>query len=175
VSELPPKEDFARALLLRGVVFMHLDPRLEGVAVPPWLRKQPQLVLSIGLDLPIPIPDLRVDEAGVFGTLSFGGSPFACDVPWEAVFALVGDDGMGMVWPDSMPTEIAAEVGGEGSAEAPPRKAPRPAAPRAGRSHLRAIEGGGGQSPSTDDGGEAGADPETAEGEAKRPHLRLLK
>jgi hypothetical protein len=31
-------------------------------------------------------------------------------VPWHAVFALVGDDGRGMVWPDSMPPEIAQEI-----------------------------------------------------------------
>jgi hypothetical protein len=68
------------------------------------------LVLQVGLDMPIPIPDLRVDEAGIFGTLSFSRTPFACNVPWNAVFALVGDEGRGMVWPESMPAEIVAEV-----------------------------------------------------------------
>jgi hypothetical protein len=53
---------------------------------------------------------LRVDENGVFGTLSFSRTPFSCLVPWNAVFALVGDEGRGMVWPDSMPAEIVAEV-----------------------------------------------------------------
>ncbi len=109
-SPLPPKKDVARALLLRGSLFVHLDPRVEGVRVPAWLCDQPQLVLQVGLDMPIPIPDLRVDDEGVFGTLSFQRSPFTCQVPWEAVFAVVGDDGRGMVWPESMPPEIAAEV-----------------------------------------------------------------
>ncbi|MBK8170213.1 MAG: hypothetical protein IPK60_07680 [Sandaracinaceae bacterium] len=107
---LPPKKDVARALLLRGSVFVHLDPRIAEVSVPDFLRTQPQLVLQIGLDLPVPIPDLRVDDAGVFGTLSFARSPHSCVVPWNAVFALVGDDGKGMVWPNDMPAEIAAEV-----------------------------------------------------------------
>jgi hypothetical protein len=53
---------------------------------------------------------LRVDDSGVFGTLSFNRTAFTCVVPWEAVFAVVGDDGRGMVWPASMPSEIAAEV-----------------------------------------------------------------
>lgn len=91
-------------------MYVHLDPRAEGVAVPAWLRKQPQLVLQIGLDMPIPIPDLRVDDVGVFGTLSFNRQSFACCVPWDAVFAVVGDDGKWKVWPESMPAEIAAEV-----------------------------------------------------------------
>jgi hypothetical protein len=74
------------------------------------LRAQAQVVLQVGLDMPVPIPDLRVDEAGVFGTLSFKGVPFACFVPWGAVFALVGDDAKGMVWHTDMPAEVAAEM-----------------------------------------------------------------
>src|SRR5689334_7382652 len=107
---LPDKRDVARALLLKGTVFVHLDPRSEDVRVPSWLKRQPQLVLQVGLDMPVPIPDLRVDDGGVFGTLSFNRTAFTCSVPWDAIFAVVGDDGRGMVWPGSMPQEIAAEV-----------------------------------------------------------------
>jgi hypothetical protein len=109
-DELPNKKDVARALLLKGSVFVHLDPRVEAVFVPEWLKRQPQLVLQVGLDMAVPIPDLRVDDTGVYGTLTFNRAPFTCAVPWDAVFAVVGDDGRGMVWPDSMPKEIAAEV-----------------------------------------------------------------
>lgn len=109
-KRLPNKKDVARALLLKGSMFVHLDPRRDDVRVPAWLMNQPQLVLQVGLDMPVPIPDLRVDGRGVFGTLSFNRTPFTCSVPWEAVFAVVGDDGRGMVWPESMPPEIAAEV-----------------------------------------------------------------
>lgn len=107
---LPYKRDVANQLLRKGSLFIHLDPRVNDVVVPPWLRHQAQLVLQVGLDMPIPIPDLRVDEHGIFGTLSFSRTPFACNVPWSSVFALVGDEGRGMVWPESMPAEIVAEV-----------------------------------------------------------------
>ncbi len=107
---LPPKRDVADALLRKGSLFVHLDPRAAGVSVPAWLKDQPQLVLQVGFDMVIRIPDLLVDEDGVYGTLSFSRSPFACIIPWNAVFALVGDDGRGLVWPESMPPEIAAEV-----------------------------------------------------------------
>lgn len=60
--------------------------------------------------MPVPIPDLRVDEEGIFGTLSFKGVPFSCFVPWGAVFALVGDDAKGMVWSREMPEEIATAL-----------------------------------------------------------------
>lgn len=107
---LPPKRDVAKALLRKGSLFVHLDPRTKGVCVPPWLSEQPQLVLQVGFDMVIRIPDLQVDDEGVFGTLSFSRNPFPCTIPWDAVFALVGDDGRGLVWPESMPPEIAAEV-----------------------------------------------------------------
>src|SRR5688572_28057958 len=87
-----------------------MDQRRHGVAVPASLQKQPQLVLQVGLDMPIPIPDLRVDDGGVYGTLSFQRTPFNCTVPWSAVFALVGYDGRGMVLPDDLSPEIASEV-----------------------------------------------------------------
>jgi hypothetical protein len=110
---LPSKIEVAKQLLRKGSLFIHLDPRTTDVVVPPWLRHQAQLVLQVGLDMPIPIDDLRVDDDGIFGTLSFSRSPFSCNIPWESIFALVGDEGRGMVWPESMPAEIAAEVARE--------------------------------------------------------------
>lgn len=107
---LPPKKDVALALLERSTVFIHLDPRLENVRVPPRFKRQPQLVLQIGFNMPIPIPDLDLNDDGVTCTLSFSATPHFCSVPWRAVFALVGDDGRGMVWPDDVPREVAAHV-----------------------------------------------------------------
>lgn len=167
----PPKKDVARALLLRGSVFVYLDPRGPRVSVPPWLADQSQLVLQIGLDLPVPIPDLRVDDGGVSGTLSFNRAPHACAVPWDAVFALVGDDGMGVVWEESMPAEIAAEV------EVAQRRdqAARERGEKPGRGpRLVAIEGG------APDGASAVpariATPEEEPDRKARPsHLRLVK
>lgn len=107
---MPAKRDVARALLLKGSIFVHLDPRVPGVCVPNDLKVQPQLVLQFGLDMLVPIPDMRVDKLGIHGTLSFQRSPCVTSIPWDAVFAVVGEDGRGMVWPKSMPKEIAAEV-----------------------------------------------------------------
>jgi stringent starvation protein B len=104
---LPPKKDVALALLERSSVYVHLDPREAAVVVPSWFKKKPQLVLQIGLNMPVPIPDLRLDDDGMICTLSFNGSPFFCVVPWVSVFAMVGDDGRGMVWPDDVPAEVA--------------------------------------------------------------------
>jgi stringent starvation protein B len=109
---LPPKKEVALALLERSSVHVHLDPRVSGVVVPAWFKKQPQLVLQIGLNMPVPIPDLRLDEQGMSCTLSFNRTPFYCVVPWSGVYAMVGDDGRGMVWPDDVPPEVANQARG---------------------------------------------------------------
>jgi len=106
---LPPKKEVALALLERSSVHVYLDPRSKEVIVPPWLAKQPRLVLQIGLNMPVPIPDLRLDDDAMSCTLSFNHSPFLCVVPWTSVFAMVGDDSRGMVWPDDVPPELASE------------------------------------------------------------------
>jgi hypothetical protein len=47
-------------------------------------------VLSYGLDMPTPIPDLVVDERGISATLSFSRTPCETFVPWEAVVGVRG-------------------------------------------------------------------------------------
>jgi hypothetical protein len=121
----PPKKEVALALLERSSILVHLDPRLEPVAVPAWFKKQPQLVLQVGLNMPVPIPDLRLDDDGMSCTLSFNRAPFFCVVPWSSVFAMVGEDGRGMVWPDDVPADVARQAHVR-PVEAPPRKEPAP-------------------------------------------------
>jgi stringent starvation protein B len=107
-TRLPRKKDVALELLKQATVYVHLDPRGEKVQVPAWFKKQPQLVLQIGLNMPIPIPDLQVDDDGLSCSLSFNRSPYFCVIPWASVFALVGENGRGMVWPDDVPSEVQA-------------------------------------------------------------------
>lgn len=124
----PSKKEQLQRLLKHGSVFVHLDPRRDGVMVPPWLANKPQLVLQLGLNFAIPIPDLEVDDDGVRCTLSFNRSPYHCDLPWSAVYALVAEDGQVTVWPTELPAELVPE-------QAPVRKNPptsrsqRPKAP----------------------------------------------
>jgi stringent starvation protein B len=125
---LPSKKDVVLALLQGPSVFVHLDPRKKGVVVPPNFRKQPQLVLQIGLNMAVSIPDLRVDDEGVSCTLSFARSPFWCVLPWSAIYALVSEDGPGMVWPDDVPPEVAAQMQAAVTKQMPKRPRPKLAA-----------------------------------------------
>ena len=89
----PPKKEVALALLEESSMFIHLDPRRPDVLVPKGFMGQPQLVLQVGLNMAIPIPDLKVDDHGISCTLSFNRSAFWCRIPWSAIYALVGEDG----------------------------------------------------------------------------------
>jgi hypothetical protein len=109
-TNLPPKKEVALALLEGESLLIHLDPRRPGVLVPKHHAKQAQLVLQIGLNLQIRIPDLTIDDEGVTCTLSFNRVPFWCRMPWASIYALVGPDGRGMLWPDDVPPEVAEQM-----------------------------------------------------------------
>src|ERR1700712_3504949 len=106
----PPKKDVCLTLLERAFLYVHLDPRKDGVDVPSSLRRQPQLLLRIGYSLVPPIPDLKVEDDVIACTLSFRGVPHPCRLPWTAVFAMVGEDGRGMVWSEDVPSEVSAQL-----------------------------------------------------------------
>jgi hypothetical protein len=71
-----------------AVVRLFFDADHREVAMPDHLHGIQ--FIELGLNLARPIVDLKVDERGVSGTLSFSGSPYRCFVGWEAV-ALICD------------------------------------------------------------------------------------
>lgn len=119
---LPRKKAVALDLLERTSVYVHLDPRRPGVIVPQGFLKQPQLVLQIGLNMAIQIPDLDVGEEGITCTLSFNKRPHFCSLPWSAIYALIGEQGGGMVWPEDVPAEVVSQQRSAAKKEARPRK-----------------------------------------------------
>jgi stringent starvation protein B len=177
----PAKKDVATALLAGPSLFVHLDPRKAEVIVPPYFKKQPQLVLQVGLNMAVQIPDLVLDDDGMTCTLSFDRRPFWCRIPWASVYALVGEDGKGMVWPSEVPSEVVARV--EQQAQTPPerrrpatkkRAKPRPAA----RAPAAAPEA---DSAAASDGAPEPAPPAQEKRPAKKgkrelpPYLRVVK
>lgn len=119
---LPRKQAVALDLLERTSVFVHLDPRRPGVIVPQGFLAQPQLVLQIGLNMAIAIPDLDVSDDGISCTLSFNKRPHFCSLPWSAVYALIGEQGGGMVWPEDVPPEVVSQQRAAAKKETKPRK-----------------------------------------------------
>ena len=80
----------------------------------------------------------------IAGTLTFGGQPFRCVLPWTAVYAaMVEGEQRGTVWPEDVPEDVLTG-GAEPPAAAPPPLPPAPrrtSEPRAKRqSHLKLVE-----------------------------------
>lgn len=71
----------------QGKVAVTLDATAPGVCVPDQFSQQPQLVLNFSLRFFI--DDFTYDELAIGATLSFGGKPFYCVVPWGAVKMLM--------------------------------------------------------------------------------------
>jgi stringent starvation protein B len=163
--ERPPKPQAFLALLKEGWTSLHLDARRPGVIVPEGFRGEAHLVLQYGHDLPIPIPDLDVDEYGVRATLSFSRLPQLTMIPWSAVYAVVSTDGRGVLYEEDVPGDVSVMATSEAS-EAPPEEmaAAEGGMPRAARA-LRSI-------PAHPD---SGLEEPLAVRRRKRPQLRLVK
>jgi stringent starvation protein B len=130
---LPAKREVAGQLLEQGAILVHVDPRRSGVSVPTAFSADPKLVLRFGYGLTPAIVDLDLGEEALRGTLSFGGQPHHCVLPWSAVYAVVSEaDHRGMVWPDDVPAEALADEA-EPAAESAP-------APVARRDHLKLVD-----------------------------------
>lgn len=106
-SERPSKRDAFLALLRAGWASLHLDARCAGVVVPAPFSSQAHLVLQYGRNMPIPITDLEVTEAGISATLSFSRVSHRTYVPWHAVYAVTCTNGCGVLYREDMPVDVA--------------------------------------------------------------------
>jgi len=64
-------------------------------------------VLQYGRNMPIPITDLEVTEAGISATLSFSRVSHRTYVPWHAVYAVTCTNGCGALYREDMPADVA--------------------------------------------------------------------
>ena len=87
------------------VVSLSLDARCRGVVVPTEYVYQHGLVLQIGMNVLLNIPDLNVDDNGITCTLSFNRRGIWCHIPWAALWAITPSIGPSKLWPESMPPE----------------------------------------------------------------------
>ena len=156
MAHAPDKKQTLLGYLSRGVAMVHLDARRSGVTVPPQYAQDAHLRLN--LSYRYSIPDLEVSEERVQATLSFGGRPFRCILPWESIFGITCQaSGDGQVWPEDRPSEVKA------TADRRRRESTaRGAAPM--RPSLSAVPGGS-----------EGRQADQAKAADNRPHLRLVR
>jgi stringent starvation protein B len=118
-SQARDKRAAVEELLERGPVLIHLDARRDDVLIPPRLKGDARLVLRFGYRLQPAIIDLAVDDSGISGTLTFGGMPFYCKLPWPAVYAaIVEGEQRGTVWPEDIPDVVMEKAPEPPSTEA---------------------------------------------------------
>lgn len=89
---------------------MYIDARRPGVAVPEHLQNETRLVLQYGLNMPVPVEDLEVTEAGVKATLSFSRQPYQTLIPWSAIYVIACTDGRGVLYQEDVPPELIASL-----------------------------------------------------------------
>lgn len=162
-ARVPSKRETLLEYLERGVTMVHLDARRPGVAVPTQFAGEAHLRLNVSYRYGI--PDLLVDDRRVQATLSFGGRPFQCQLPWSAIFGITSHaTGDGQVWPEDLPIEVMQTLAERSEREGSGTPTPERGVAPVRRPPLRAIE--------NEPLEEASPKPE---GETKRPHLRLVR
>lgn len=153
-------------LLDRGLVMVHLDPRVDGVVVPEYLGFDPTLRLNIAYGFNLPA--LEIDDEGIYAVLSFGGVNHGCTLPWESIYALTLPDAEhdGKLWAASLPPELAEQTAA--MAEAAEEAARKPT--------LRVVEGDDdvATDPETPDDTPAPEQEAAPPSSAERPALRLV-
>ena len=166
------KEAVILKLLSEGDTMLCLDARHKGVRVPPQHANHHALRLILNLNFPQPID---VSCEGVSANLSFNVRRCACYIPMEALWAAFNPQTMqGMMWPDSMPTEVKAEFAARQHGAVSPLASPPEAAIAAQepRGRLRAVTGSGkavtGSGKKMTDNDDEGPPPQ-------RGHLRIVK
>jgi stringent starvation protein B len=153
------KEAVVLQLLEEGDTTLCLDARYEGVEVPRQHAQNPSLQLILNLNFPHPI---HVSEDGISANLSFGGRRHACYIPMGALWAAFNPQNMkGMMWSDSMPPEVQANLAAE--QEQPERNAK--ATPLNTRQRAQRVASNR----------QLQDQPEENSGSRKRGHLRVIK
>ena len=164
-SRVPSKRETLLDYLQRGVTMVHLDARRVGVAVPPQFAGEAHLRLN--LSYRYGIPDLVVDERRVQATLSFGGRPFQCLVPWSAIFGITSHaSGDGQVWPEDLPIEVMQTLAERGEQDGSETPTPERGVAPVRRPPLRVLE---------NEPPEETEPPKADAASPKRPHLRLVR
>ena len=98
------KQEFLNEMLAQSDAMVCLDARQPDVQVPKAHKSNPMLNLVFSLNFRRPF---EVLEDGIYGSLSFGGRPHKCVIPFTAVWAIYEPDTQkGQVWEASIPEDI---------------------------------------------------------------------
>jgi stringent starvation protein B len=154
-------------LLEQGMVLVTLDARVDGVAVPPHLCEDAQLRLNLSYRFGLP---MELHDDGVNATLTFGGTPFNCALPWGAIYLMVSHvTGRPILFPEDVPQEFYPSGGEVPSLPRLPATPRKPAPPR-----LELVSTDG-EAKVAEAVAEAASEAPTPKDPSRRGHLRVVK
>lgn len=100
------KEALIGEMLERSMVMLTVDARAPGVEVPPRLRQDPQLRLNLSYRFGL---QLELGPWGIHTTLTFGGVPHSCKLPWSAIYQVFSHQTSEQyVFLEDVPEDLAA-------------------------------------------------------------------
>ena len=109
-EESDAKRALLEQLLGDGMVLATIDARGDGVSVPPHLRGDSQLRLNLSYRFGLP---MELDDWGINAALTFGGTPYTCEVPWPSIYMLVSHaSGQPYLFPSDVPTDAEGNLAG---------------------------------------------------------------
>lgn len=160
------KSELLESLLDRGMVMVTLDARRPGVDVPAQFADDPRLRLNLSYRFQLP---LEMNDWGIRATLTFGGMPHDCKLPWNSVYQMYSHATKDQfLFPADVPEDLVQATLAHGETPAPPPGAPK------GRPRFAVVEGA---AEATEETAASDGTPEEPppDGAPKRPHLRRIK
>ncbi len=108
--EVVTKPEIFGRTLEGGVTALFFDGTADGVMLPAQLRGQRQVILNFSWRYNV--SDFTFDGQEARASLSFGGVPSLCVVPWHAVWCIANDARSdAWFWVAAMPAEIQRSFG----------------------------------------------------------------
>lgn len=103
------KKEHLLGLLDKGMVMLHLDAGHNGVSVPDQFAGDPHLRLNMSYRFrPC---DIEMDQDCVQMTLTFGGTPWLCRLPFTAIFGMTSHvSGESLLWLEDVPEEVLFSI-----------------------------------------------------------------
>jgi stringent starvation protein B len=161
------KSELLESLLDRGMVMVTVDARRPGVDVPAHFADDPRLRLNLSYRFQLPV---EMNDWGIRATLTFGGVPHDCKLPWNSVYQVYSHATKDQfLFPADVPEDLVQATLAHGEAPAAPPPTPK------GRPRFAVVEGAAEGAPAASASDGAPDEPPPSDGAPKRPHLRRIK
>lgn len=129
------KQQTLRRLFDDDWMLVHVDTRVARVKAPEHLSHNPSVTFKLSRQFH---GATEIAEDHLTADLLFGSSRFLCFIPFAAIWGVTAHRGSNIIWPESTPPEVLAEINKKSDAAKPPEDEEKPAAGK--RPQLRRVK-----------------------------------